>query len=119
MPSFRRRVLKLHQTGEVSRRELDLMAAVQTAAADILYRVYYNAVALAARTDSVVSGAKMTTDDEMRILSEYQKILSTMAELHALRAHAETSLSNIYCLHSVPKRRRCAFASWFTLVFWW
>ena len=81
--------------------------------------VYYDAVALAARTDSVLSGAKMTTDDEMRILSEYQKILSTMAELHALRAHAETSLSNIYCLHSVPKRRRCAFASWFTLVFWW
>jgi hypothetical protein len=119
MPSFRRRVLKLHQTGEVSRRELDLMAAVQTAAADILYRVYYDAVALAARTDSVVSGAKMTTDDEMRILSEYQKILSTMAELHALCTHAETSLSNIYCLHSVPKRRRCAFASWFTLVFWW
>ena len=87
----------------------------QTAATDILYRVYYDAVALAARTDSVVPGAKMTADDEMRILSEYQKILSTMAELHALRAHAETSLGNIYCLHSAPQGRRCTFASWFNL----
>ena len=112
MQSLRRRVFKLHQTGEVSRNILDLLAAVQNASTDILYR------ALSEMTETAEFVSRLSFDDcTGDKLIKYRSILETMGELNELHKYAETCLSEIYWTHSISTGHRFRPSTWFALTF--
>ena len=114
MASFRRRVFKLHQTGEVSRNILDLLVAVQNASIDILYRVQseMGQVCEFIAQASSPFDFEARTDDKLR---KYRGILETMGELNELHRYAETCLSEIYWTHSISAEYSFRPLSWFAL----
>ena len=109
MPSFRRRLFKLHQAGEVSRNILGLLVTVQNASIDILYRVHseMGQVCEFVSQGDVCAGEK---------LFKYRSIMETMGELNELHRYAATCLSEIYWTHSMRAGYSFRPSSWFALV---
>ncbi len=108
MASFRRRVFKIYQTAEVSRNVLDLLAAVQNASTDILYR------ALDLMQNLVAQGDSGRTWLENEKVGKYCDLLNTMTELEELRNYAIGCIDEIYTSHSISTKR--TFGNWFALL---
>ena len=113
MSSFRRRVFKLNQAGEVSRNILDLLVAVQNASTDILYRALDTMSDLVLRSDNGKSCVKMSAEVKV---GKYRDILHTMAELDELHKYATTCIDELYWTHSMSTGvNKYRFTSWFAL----
>jgi hypothetical protein len=111
--SFRRRVFNLNKTGEISRNIMDLLVAVQNAAADILYRAHKQMTDLTSYFDRICMREKVEPIDEMQA---YRAILSTLSELTELHNYAQTCLEEVYWTHSASPTHSFKKSSWFALT---
>ena len=111
--SFRRRVFNLNKTGEISRNIMDLLVAVQNAAADILYRAHKQMTDLGSYFERVSKREKVHAIDETQA---YREILSTASELTELHNYAQTCLEEVYWTHSSSPAHTFNKSSWFALT---
>ena len=111
--SFRRRVFNLNKTGEISRNIMDLLVAVQNAAADILYRAQRQMTDLGSYFERVSKREKVHAIDETQA---YRDLLSTFSELTELHNYAQTCLEEVYWTHSTSPAHSFKKSSWFALT---
>jgi hypothetical protein len=111
--SFRRRVFNLNKTGEISRNIMDLLVAVQNAAADIMYRAHKQMTDLGSYFERVSKREKVEPIDETQA---YRDILSTFSELTELHNYAQTCLEEVYWTHSTSPSHTFKKSSWFALT---
>ena len=111
--SFRRRVFNLNKTGEISRNIMDLLVAVQNAAADILYRAHKQMTDLGSYFERVSKREKVHAIDETQA---YRDLLSTFSELTELHNYAQTCLEEVYWTHSTSPAHSFKKSSWFALT---
>lgn len=111
--SFRRRVFNLNKTGEISRNILDLLVAVQNAAADILYRAHRQMTDLASYFERI---SRQENVQAINQVQAYRDILSTTSELTELHNYAQTCLEEVYWTHSASPAHSFKKSSWFALT---
>jgi hypothetical protein len=97
---------------------MDLLVAVQNAAADILYRAQRQMTDLGSYFERVLF-ERVSKREKVQAIDEtqaYRDLLSTFSELTELHNYAQTCLEEVYWTHSTSPAHSFKKSSWFALT---